>query len=179
MTPQARAEIQTLLKRLANGERTAIEPAFDVLWPLLRDFSARALGHDVDAEDAAQQALAKLYAQVADFDARRDGVAWVLTIASYECKTIRRRRQRRREDGFDGVTAPELVVAHTPEAAVIERDLEAAARALLGAMSEDDARTILAAMADGRPSADATFRKRLQRALERVRVAWRAKHGTQ
>jgi RNA polymerase sigma-70 factor (ECF subfamily) len=178
VTPQARAEIQTLLRRLADGERAAIEPAFDVLWPLVRDFSARALRHDADGEDAAQQALAKLFEQAADFDAARDGVAWVLTIASYECKTIRRKRQRRREDGLEHAAAP-AAIADTPETLVIEQDLEDAVRALLDGLREEDAQAIRAAMADARPAADATFRTRLQRALGRLRVAWRAKHGTQ
>ena len=91
MTPHTRTEIQRLLKRLAEGDRTAIVPAFEVLWPILQSFSARALGNEADAEDAAQQALMKLFAQVNDFDPSREGLAWIFSIATYECRTIRRR----------------------------------------------------------------------------------------
>jgi RNA polymerase sigma-70 factor (ECF subfamily) len=170
----ARAEIQALLKRLADGDRTAIEPAFAVLWELVRRFSARALPNSADAEDAAQQALTKVFEQAVDFDSSRDGIGWVLTIAAFECRTIRRRRQRRREDGLE--TAERRFVTETPEVLVMNRDLEAAVREVLETLGEEDARTILAAMRDERPVADATFRKRLQRALGRLRLAWRAKH---
>ena len=67
----------------------------------------------------------------------------------------------------------------TPEAWAIERDLERAARDVLAGMAPHDAEAIVAAIGDRRPHADSTFRKRLQRALRRLRVAWKAKHETQ
>jgi RNA polymerase sigma-70 factor (ECF subfamily) len=176
MNLDERAGIQTLLTRLAAGDRAAIEPAFAALRPVLRRFSARALPIEADAEDAAQQALVRIFEQSAGFDPARDGVAWALTIASFECRTIRRRAQRRREqalDADDGAAPP----TDTPEALVLERDLAAAAREALAGLAEGDVQAILASLEEGRP-AGATFRKRLQRALGRLRVAWRAKHET-
>jgi RNA polymerase sigma-70 factor (ECF subfamily) len=177
VTPEARAEIQTLLVRLSEGDRSAIEPAFHLLWPIVGRFSARALGGAIEGEDAAQQTIVKVFAQVASFDRSRDGVAWVLAIASYECRTLRRRAQRRREQAIDAAAGLETGDG-TPEALAVQRDLEAAARDMLGAMREDDVRAILTAIDESRPSGDATFRKRLQRALGRLRLAWRTKHGT-
>jgi RNA polymerase sigma-70 factor (ECF subfamily) len=174
LTPEACAEIQALLKRLADGDRSAVEPAFAALWPLLRRFSARALHHEADAEDAAQQALAKVFEQSSRFDAERDGVAWALTIASFECRTLRRKLQRRREDALE--TAGPIADGVTPESLVVEHDLDVAAREALGEMNDVDARAILAAISDARPTRDATFRKRLQRAIGRLRIAWRTKH---
>jgi RNA polymerase sigma-70 factor (ECF subfamily) len=172
----ARAEIQALLVRLSDGDRSAIEPAFHALWPILGRFSARALGTGAEAEDAAQQALVKVFGQAASFDREKDAIRWVLTIASYECRTIRRRAERRRELGIDSAIG--LASAdETPEALAIRRDLEAAAREVLGELAESDARAIFAAIDESRP-AGATFRKRLQRALGRLRLAWRTKHGT-
>jgi RNA polymerase sigma-70 factor (ECF subfamily) len=176
VTPEARAEIQALLVRLSDGDRSALEPAFRALWPILGAFSARALGRDAEAEDAAQQTLLRVFAQAATFDRERDGVAWVLTIASYECRTFRRRAARRREQGLDA--AEKLGTAdETPEALAVQRDLETAAREVLGGLREEDARAVLDAIGETRP-AGATFRKRLQRALGRLRLAWRTKHGT-
>jgi len=175
VTPHTRAEIQRLLKRLANGDRTAIVPSFEALWPVLRSFSARALGNDADAEDAAQQALMKLYAQVNDFDSSRDSLAWVFAIVTYECRTIRRRKQRKREVMDESLAACEATDV-SPEHVLIERDLEAAVLECLAELSGDDAPTILAGIAEDRPRADATFRKRLQRALGRLRLLWRTKH---
>src|SRR5262245_15047408 len=101
MKPEERAAIQILVTRLAAGDRDAIEPAFAALWPVLRRFSTRTLPIEADAEDAAQQALAKVFEQSASFDPSRDAVAWALTITWYECRTLRRRAQRRREQPLD------------------------------------------------------------------------------
>jgi RNA polymerase sigma-70 factor (ECF subfamily) len=165
------------MKRLAQGDRTAIEPSFTALWPVLRTFSARALGNDADAEDAAQRAVTKLFTQVADFDPTRDAVAWALTIASYECRTIRRQRQRRREVADDALL-PLADSGGTPEGTAVERDLEAAVREIVKELRPEDAEAIFASVTEARPRNDATFRKRLERALGRLRLAWKAKHET-
>lgn len=183
MPDDARARIQSLLTRLADGDRGAIEPAFDALWPVVHRFCARALSPSADAEDAAQQAIVRVFDQVADYDRRRDGLAWVLTIAGYEVMTLRRRVQRRREQGHAANDGDAPATDRDPESMVIEQDLLAAAREILGALRQEDVAVIEAAMGFGDASAMAdvprpTFRKRLQRALERLRVAWRTKHGT-
>jgi RNA polymerase sigma-70 factor (ECF subfamily) len=178
----ARAQIRVLLTRLADGDRAAIEPAFDALWPLVQRFCARALPNDADADDAAQQAIVRAFDRVADYDRRRDALAWVLTIASYEVLTLRRRIQRRREADAPGV-AELRPCDDDPETLVVRRDLVAAAREVLSTLRPDDVAVITAAMglsddAMARALPPATFRKRLQRALERLRVAWRTRHGT-
>jgi len=172
MTVEERRRIQLLVARVADGDRAAVAPAFDALWPLLRRFAARALGSDADAEDAAQRALVKLFEQAAFFDARRDALAWVLTIVAFECRTVVRARGRRREQPLDGAFAS---AAASPEDSVVQRDLEEAARAVLGTLADADADAIGAMLAGSRPEG-ATFRKRLQRALGRLRGAWRARH---
>jgi RNA polymerase sigma-70 factor (ECF subfamily) len=175
MTPETREEIQLLLTRLGDGDRKAIEPAFAALWPVLRGFSIRALHNKADAEDATQQALAKIFEQAASFDPSRDGVGWSLAIVSYECRTLRRKAQRRREQPLSGISVPPFS-GPTPEALVLDRDLEAAAREVLGGLKDQDVETIVAALEECRPASSTAFRKRLQRALGRLRSAWRAKH---
>ena len=93
-----REALQRDLVRLAEGDREAFHPVFVCLWPLLRGFAGRYLPAP-DAEDAAQEALVKVFARAAVFDTRRDALSWTLGIAAYEIKTVRRRQQRRREDG--------------------------------------------------------------------------------
>jgi RNA polymerase sigma-70 factor, ECF subfamily len=177
MTPPARAEIQDLLKRLAEGDRAAIEPAFTALWPLLRGFAVRALGDAGHAEDAAQQAMIKLFQQVSDFDPTRDGVAWALAITSFEVRSRRRWTERRREEPLSRASGVEAASA-TPEASTVQRDLELSARQVLSGLREEDMCAILLELEDARPAGDPTFRKRLQRALARLRQAWKAKHET-
>jgi DNA-directed RNA polymerase specialized sigma24 family protein len=55
------------MSRLAAGHREAFQPVFDLLWPVLRGFTARLLSDPVDAEDAAQETLRKIFSRVADF----------------------------------------------------------------------------------------------------------------
>lgn len=174
-----RGQVNALMARLADGDRAAITPAFDLLWPLVRRFCRRALACDADGDDAAQEALVKLFARAAAFDRERDGLAWALSIAAWECRTIRRRAERRREASLDEASEP---IAADTEALIAARELAAAAREALAELSPRDAATVIAALDDdpaARPPsvAPATFRKRLERALERLRAAWRSRHG--
>ena len=168
------------MARLADGDRSAVGPAFDLLWPVLRRFCGRALACDADGEDAAQEAIVKLFARAASFDPGRDGLAWALAIATWECRTIRRRTGRRREAALEAVA--ELAADGDSEAALAARELAAAAREALAELDPRDAATVIAALSDdpaARPAAvaPATFRKRLERALTRLRNVWRSRHG--
>jgi hypothetical protein len=97
-----------------------------------------------------------------------------LGIAAYECRTARKARARRREDLTP--ETPEAADARTPEDAVVERDLLAAAADLMEGLSALDQGTLVAA-ARGERDPSSTFRKRLERALARFRKQWRARHG--
>jgi RNA polymerase sigma-70 factor (ECF subfamily) len=160
--------------RLAEGDRTAFEPVFSALWPVLRRFASRALPVPGEADDAAQSALIKIFARAAEFDTNRDALAWAVGIAAYECRTLLTKRTRRREEAISA--APEGVEWRTPENVAVDQDLIAAATEILGGMRPLDVETLLAA-AHGERDPSATFRKRLERALERFRKQWRARHG--
>jgi RNA polymerase sigma-70 factor (ECF subfamily) len=169
-----RAELRTLLARLQDGDRTAFRPAFRLLWPRLRAFAVRSLG-PADGEDAAQRALLRVFSRAGEYDRDRDALAWALGIALWECRTLRRQRQRRREIRVAPPDGP--AGQATPEEAAIDHDLRVAAAAILGSLRPADVETFLAAAGGPRPVQGATFRKRLERALARFRLAWRAKHG--
>jgi len=169
-------ELRRQLAALAAGDRDAFHPVFVRLWPIVRAFASRQLPPG-DAEDAAQQALIKVFGRASGYDANRDALTWVLTITAYEIKTLRRQRQRRREQvELDAVrqSAP----GPTPEQLAVDRNLELALDSVLATLPEQDAAT-LRAYAWGTPPdvAPATFRKRAQRALARLRSAWRRRHG--
>jgi RNA polymerase sigma-70 factor (ECF subfamily) len=170
------------MERLADGDRSAFEPVFAALWPQLRAFAARVLGPH-DGDDAAQAALLKLFARASEFDPSRDALAWALGIAAFECRTFLKKRARRREDP----AAEEPFCWHaaaiaqrwggSPEEALIDRDLCAAAGEVLGLLRPIDRETILSLETGQRAVAGATFRKRLERALGRFRAVWRTRHG--
>lgn len=161
--------------RLAEGHRDAFTVVFDGLWPHVLRFVTRAmLGHP-DAEDAAQRTLLKVFSRITDFDTGRDGVSWAFGIASYEVMTLRRQMQRRRE--VPAEQAEDRVAdVPTPEDVAIERDLRGALAETLGTLSEPDRDALLSSPL-GTVVSQATWRKRRQRALERLRAAWSRDHA--
>ncbi len=164
------------MTRLADGDRSAFEPVFTAALPLVRDLARRMLGSS-EVDDAAQEALIKVFSRAADYDPERDALTWIMTIAGYECRTIRKRRQRRGEVPIDH--APETATG-TPEDLALNRELCAAMRDALGSLSPVDAATIRAVLDERRAGphgvAATALRKRLQRALGRLRAAWQERH---
>ena len=91
------ADLNRLMARLADGDRSAFPPVFRELWPRLRALCASLLKHRDDAEDAAQRAMEEGLTRAADYDPERPALAWALSIAAWECRTLARWRQRRAE----------------------------------------------------------------------------------
>jgi RNA polymerase sigma-70 factor (ECF subfamily) len=174
---QQRNELQRCLVRLADGDRAAFRPVFDLIWPRVREIAGRMMAHASDADDAAQVALLKVFERASEFDAQRDALAWIVGIVSYECMTIRRKTTRRRECGGDALDA---IIDETTSAEqrLISTELEAVAVATLGQLRPEDRDTLrIAIFGEGhRPAKPATFRKRVERAVTRLRAAWRD-HG--
>src|SRR5436305_5863829 len=160
---------------MADGDREAFHPVFVCLWPLLRGFAARCLPRQ-EAEDAAQEALLRVFARAAEFDRERDALSWVLGIAAYEIRSARQRRERRREQPADAL-AERPNRERSPEEAAVAGDLERALHAALATLRPGDAETLLAYARGERPNLPGpTFRKRVERAVARLRGAWRLSH---
>jgi RNA polymerase sigma factor (sigma-70 family) len=171
-----REALQRDLSRLAVGDRGAFHPVFVCLWPILRGFVGRHLPSE-DADDVAQEALLKMFARASEFDPRRDALGWALGIAGWEIRTARRRRYRRREDPIpaaldraDSAPGPEEAAVHAQRQAMVDE--------AIASLDGADAATLRAFLAGGGAEVTgATFRKRVQRALGRLRQAWRMSHG--
>lgn len=176
MDAGARARLNESMARLADGDRTVFGEVYGGLRPLLVALARKLLGSGADADDAAQQSLVKLFERAGDFDRDREVVSWAFAICAWECRTIRKRGQRRREIDLEG--APEEFASETPESETIARDLEQAAAEILGTLPANDRETLRAVLEDVGP-AGATFRKRKERALARLRAAWRRVHGSE
>lgn len=158
--------------RLADGDRGAFDVVFDGLWPELRAFVRSAIPGDPDADDLAQQTLLKIFFRVAEFDTSRDGVAWAFGIAIYEVRTLRRKRQRRREVIAEAAGSP-IDRRPSPEALLIDTDLRRALTEALGELTGADRAVLLPEDAADVNVSPAAWRKRRQRALERLRSVWR------
>jgi RNA polymerase sigma-70 factor (ECF subfamily) len=165
-----------MMVRVADGDRTALGPAFARASPVVHRFCVRFLGGVSEAEDAAQDALVKVFAHAHELDPARDALAWILGVAAYECRTVRKRRARSLEKAGQEALAAAADGGPTAEDEVIAREVRAAVLDTLGALRASDVETILAAL-EGRKEAGARFRKRLQRAYERLRAAWSRRYG--
>lgn len=173
MEQAERQRLNEQLARLADGDREAFHPVFLALQPIVRRFAARHVPAE-EAEDVAQEALVKVFAQAARFDPERDAVAWAVEIASWELRTRRRRRQRRREEVLDqAILQGRADPTPTPEDMAIAGNIDAVLDDVLRKLPPLDRETLGAYANDARPAdvSPATFRKRVQRGLRRLRRA--------
>jgi len=166
-----RARLQAALVRLQDGDRRAFDGVYAELWPLFQGLARKELG--VEAEDVAQEALLKLFAHIDRFDAERDALAWGLGIVGFEIHTARNRHTRRRENL--GAVAEALLPTADPQEVAMARDLKRAAAEVLGSLRASDIE-VLERAARGERLPGPSFRKRLERALSRFRMAWRSTH---
>jgi len=177
MAKYTEEELNRAMLGLSEGDRSAFRVVFDGLYPLLSRYCARSLGNQADAEDAAQHTLERLFAQASDYQAGRSAAAWALSIAYFECRTLRRRRSRNRE-------LP-LELEHTasepnPEQAVEERELSLALETAIESLSVVDQgvlRQLLSReLEKGRAAPH--LRKRRQRAIFRLKSLWSKLYDT-
>ena len=170
------SDLQEFMVRLADGDRSAFPPVYATLWPVLRGLTARHLPAP-DAEDAAQEALLRIFRRAAEFDARRSALAWALGIARWEIRTARRRRRRRREETLAADGAGRIADVSMEES-LLDRDMVRMMEETMGTLSAADRETLdLFRNGERTAVAAATFRKRVERALARLRAAWQVKHG--
>ena len=176
-----RAALQRWMAAAADGDRTAVDPLFHTLWPVLVAYATRFVGDAALAEDCAQEAIVKLYGQLARFDRERDALTWALTLVTWQCRTARRTIVRRAEHGASSAAEGRGGSIDGTRAAE-DRDLIRAAIETVAGLAPHDRDVITASLVDDDPLrrelAPATFRKRLERALARLRTSWRSRHGT-
>ena len=171
-----RRNLTVLMARLADGDRAAFDGVYSVLWPVVSAFCAKALP-PTDAEDAAQAVLLKVFEHAPSFDRNRDALTWALAIAVWETRTIRQRYARSKtteSDDYDPESPQQ-----SPEGLIVERQVLEAAQAAMGLLSASDQETLMATFNEESSDAvsGATFRKRRQRALFRLKEAWRSIYG--
>lgn len=172
-----RLELHHLMVRLADGDRRAFDGVFTALEPVVSRLCRHLLSDAADAEDAAQAALLTIFLEASRFNPTRDAVGWALSIAAFECRTLRQKRRRSREEPL----APVHIIPdeRTPEGAVLDADLRSALEGVLEEMTPGEQETLRAVSGQAeRPAVPpATFRKRAERALRRLREVWRSRYG--
>lgn len=116
--------------------------------------------------------MEKILTRASEYDRTRPAAPWALGVAAWECRTLRARTRRRREVPDDDL--PQLRAEALAEDELIRRELETAAVAVLQDLSPNDRAALVAAFwEEARSAASPAARKRRQRALERLRAAFR------
>ncbi len=171
--------LSELVGRVATGDRAAFARLFEELWPIVRRFCIKMMRSDIDADDAAQEAMMKIFSRATQYDTARPVLPWALTIVAWECRTLMQKRRRRRESPTDGMAEPSGNVTSDELA---QREISAGIDAALSHLSISDRAVVHAAFwqhddTAGLTNATAAQRKRRQRALERLGVIWRNLYG--
>ncbi len=163
------------LARLGDGERDAFDEVFRLARPLLERFASRAAPEDLD--DLVQRTLVKAFEQCHRFDRSRSGATWLLTLAAWEARSLRRDRWRANRRSAGAVPESLASGAADPESRAELRELLLAVEGCLDALSPVDRATLEAHLMPGEGPAGATFRKRLERATRRFFTQWSREHG--
>src|SRR4051812_16458813 len=175
MSSDQNADLDALVVRLADGDRSAFTAVFQILRPPVLRLCLSMLKNEADAADAAQQALEKVLTRCSQYDRQRPALPWALAITAWECRTLMRQRSRRRE--LPEEQAPEPSAGGADDE-LAERELMKAAVDALGELSDQDREALRASFWEEAPSVSgATLRKRRERALKRLRDAFRRLYG--
>jgi RNA polymerase sigma-70 factor (ECF subfamily) len=172
--PSETNPIDALMARLAAGEREAFTGVFELIWGPLYRLCLSLSKSEADAADAAQEAMCKILQRASDYDPSRPALPWAMAIAAWECRTLARKRTRRREADQP---LEERAGDHL-EDEILQQDLVSAAARALGELSELDRETLVATFwEEGATATGATLRKRRERALDRLRKTWKRLYG--
>ena len=163
MTPER--ELDRLMSRLADGDRTAFEPLFHALWPRALAAARRRLEPQA-AADAAQATMMKLFARAPEFTRGAAVLPWFYAIAANEVRAIQRRAKA-------SVPVDEALPSRDdPERAAMDRELRAAVARAIEELDGPSAEAIAALFGEAeRPAIDnAAYRKRVSRAYAKLRI---------
>jgi len=168
------SDLNELFGRLADGDRRAFTPVFQLLWPPTLRLCRRMMPVEADASDAAQAALLRILERASEYDRHRPALPWALGIASWECRTLRKRNERLHETSESTPESDDGASAEAQE----QHDLIAAAIEAMGTLAPIDRETLLSTYWETASTASgATLRKRRARALTRLRNAFRRLYG--
>ena len=85
------------MAKLSQGDRYAFDYVYKNAWPPCLSLANSFLSKDEDAKDAAQAAFLKVFSRADQYDSERDALTWVFTLVVYECKTLHKKKLRRKE----------------------------------------------------------------------------------
>ena len=164
------------MRALADGDRAAFDDVFRAAKPLVERYVGRVVADGAARDEIVQTSLLQVFEEASSYEPERDAATWILALASWQVRSHRRDRARASARAASEASAEVVASDADPERDASESQTVRALHACLGELSESDKDVVLAAMRGERP-AGATFRKRLERALARLKTQWRARYG--
>lgn len=168
------AELDALMARLADGDRTAFDPLFRELRPRALRVARRGLAADV-ADDVAQSALERVFFRASEFESGRACLPWFYAVVANEIRAVTRKRERLHA----AIEVEPASEAPGADEQMARRELEVALDRAIEALDGPSAEAIAALLGRSAPVIDRspTFRKRLSRAYARLRTILGGSHG--
>ena len=159
------------MARLARGERAEFDPVYRELLPRARGVARRLVAADV-ADDVAQAALLAVFERASEFTPGRPCLPWFYAVVANQLRTTTRRLHRAAARATSEENARRVAGDDDPESLLVERELRRALEVACAELDAGSAEAIAAMLGDAPvPSiAPATFRKRVSRAVARLRA---------
>jgi RNA polymerase sigma factor (sigma-70 family) len=175
-----------LVERTLQGDRAALEELLGAVRDDVYNLALRMLWHPADAEDATQEVLLKVVTHLSGFRGEASFRTWALRIASNHLLTTRKRRAERESLTFpvfgaqlaEGLDEPVAAGPDVDEALLVEEVKVGCTQAMLLCLDRDHRLAYLLGSVFGLGGEEAAYvlgvepaayRKRLQRARDRIR----------
>jgi RNA polymerase sigma-70 factor (ECF subfamily) len=124
-----------LAVRAQDGDRAALAVLVERHEPRVRRLAGYLLDDPQDAEDAAQEALAKVLTRIDQFRGEARFATWLYTLVTNTCRDLGERQRRRQHQPLE--TAPEVTSALGPHDLACQREQRAELTRELEGLSND------------------------------------------
>jgi RNA polymerase sigma-70 factor (ECF subfamily) len=124
-----------LAVRAKDGDRLALEALVERHAPRVRRLTAYLLDDPQDAEDAAQEALAKVLTRIDQFRGEARFATWLHSLVTNTCRDLGERQRRRRHQPLEA--APEQAATGGPHDLACQREQRATLARGMDGLSDD------------------------------------------
>jgi len=124
-----------LAVRAQDGDRAALTALVERHEPRVRRLAGYLLNDPQDAEDAAQEALAKVLTRIDQFRGEARFATWLYSLVTNTCRDLGERQRRRQHQALE--TAPELASSLGPHDLACQREQRAELARELEGLSSD------------------------------------------
>ena len=129
--------------RARDGDRRALEALVERHAPGVRRLAGYLLSDQQDAEDAAQEALAKLCTRIDQFRGRSRFSTWLYSLVANTCRDLGERQRRRRHQPLDQSDHAEPTRDAGPADLALQREQRRALAVQMADLSDDQRQVML------------------------------------